>query len=160
LHELLFPQPSLLWPLPPGPKDDSIPILKPMPSVCPKYLLNEVSRQLTLSPTEAIVALPVNMNTLLIHLGRAPLGTSILSAIDPLSAGLVSGAGECEGEDTLTASVRARHRGAGGGRGGGGADGVGAHLLTQKNKCCPKLSKPKKSVEIMMNIIQIIIVCG
>ena len=71
------------------------------------------------------------MNTHPIHLGRAPLSTSILSSIDPLSAGLVGGAGECEREDTLTASVRPRHRGAGAGRDGGGEDGVGAHLLTQ-----------------------------
>merc|ERR1711953_904370 len=45
--------------------------------------------------------------------------------------GLVGHPSEGEGEDTLTASVWARHGGAGGRWGRGGADGGGADLLTQ-----------------------------
>ena len=71
------------------------------------------------------------MNTISINLGGAPLATSIHPSIDPVSTGLVGHTREGEGEDTLTASVWARHGGAGGHRGGGGAGGGGAHLLTQ-----------------------------
>jgi len=71
------------------------------------------------------------MNTISINLGGAPLSTSIHPYPDPVSTGLVGHTIIGEGEDTLTASVWARHGGAGGHRGGDGADIGGAHVLTQ-----------------------------
>ena len=65
---------------------------KAAPGICAKNLLNQIHREVAVSPTEAVVALTVDMNPLGIHLGRAPLAARILSSIGPLRAGLVDGA--------------------------------------------------------------------
>jgi len=121
----------LSWPLSPAPKLYSPPTAaKSLPNIGAKDLLDKVYRKITRSSTEAIVTLTIHMDPININLGGAPLTPSIHPSIDPVSTGLVGDPSEGEGEDTLTASVWARHGGAGGHRGRGGADGGGADLLS------------------------------
>ena len=59
---------------------------KTLKNLCQRHCVN-----IAVSPTEAIVTLPINMNTLAIHLGGAPLAALVLPPVDPLCAGDVGG---------------------------------------------------------------------
>ena len=79
-------------------------LLTSCPSIGPNKTLKNICQRhsvnIAVSPTEAVVTLPINMNTLAIHLGGAPLAALVLPPVDPLCAGDVGGPREGEGENT------------------------------------------------------------